>query len=67
MLLQNCHLYPSWLPALGRIVHALDKSVHASFRLWLTSYLTAHFPVPLLRNSVKMTNEALTVRVLLVP
>ncbi len=56
--LQNCHLSVSWLPELEQILTAAAKEdVHEDYRLWLTSLPTPKFPVSILQQSIKVTNE----------
>jgi dynein heavy chain len=60
VLLQNCMLAKSWMPHLETICFGLRKNAeenHEAFRLFLTSSPVTYFPVTILQNGVKMTNE----------
>ncbi|CAH8560243.1 unnamed protein product [Schistosoma turkestanicum] len=60
VFLQNCHLAASWMIRLEELVKQRaenPKSTHVEFRLYLSSMPAKSFPISVLQNSVKVTNE----------
>lgn len=59
VLLQNCHLFRSWMLELERIVNnfADESHINENFRLFLTSMPVKYFPVSILQNGLKLTTE----------
>ncbi|KAL4640265.1 dynein heavy chain 6, axonemal [Arapaima gigas] len=60
IFLQNCHLAVSWMLAMEELIKTFSEpstTIHKNFRLFLSSMPTKVFPVTVLQNSVKVTNE----------
>jgi len=58
VLLQNCHLAPSFMATLEGLVEKLDPSaLNTDFRLWLTACPSPAFPISILQLGIKMTIE----------
>ncbi|KAK3507623.1 hypothetical protein QTP70_031174 [Hemibagrus guttatus] len=60
IFLQNCHLAVSWMLSMEEIIKSFsepDVIIHENFRLFLSSMPTSAFPVTVLQNSIKVTNE----------
>jgi len=58
VLLQNCHLAPSFMATLEGLVEKLDPNeLHEMFRLWLTACPSPQFPISILQMGIKMTIE----------
>ncbi|GLI59150.1 hypothetical protein VaNZ11_000978 [Volvox africanus] len=56
IMLQNCHLLPTWLKTLEKILEKITKP-HHDFRLWLTTEPTDRFPLGVLQRSLKVVTE----------
>lgn len=60
VILQNCHLGKSFMPRLEQLILDLYESQgehNDQYRLTLTSMPCNYFPVSILQNGVKLTNE----------
>jgi len=56
VMLQNCHLLPSWLKTLEKLLEQ-NTSPQEDFRLWCTTDPTEHFPIGILQRSIKVVTE----------
>merc|ERR1719446_1771802 len=56
VMLQNCHLLPSWLKTLEKLLEQ-NTNPQDDFRLWCTTDPTDHFPIGILQRSIKVVTE----------
>ncbi|XP_074661680.1 dynein axonemal heavy chain 6-like [Tubulanus polymorphus] len=60
VFLQNCHLAASWMISMENLIKDQAENptdIHEDYRLFLSSMPAKSFPVTVLQNSVKVTNE----------
>lgn len=57
VVLQNCHLSPSFMPQLDAAINDIQASADSSFRIWLTTMPSNQFPVTIVQNGLKATSE----------
>ncbi|XP_030047949.1 dynein axonemal heavy chain 6 [Microcaecilia unicolor] len=60
VFLQNCHLAVSWMLPMEELIKSFTEPnavINENFRLFLSSMPSKIFPVTVLQNSVKVTNE----------
>ncbi|XP_069092738.1 dynein axonemal heavy chain 6 isoform X2 [Pleurodeles waltl] len=60
VFLQNCHLAVSWMLPMEELIKTFTEpnaTINENFRLFLSSMPSNTFPVTVLQNSVKVTNE----------
>ncbi|KAJ1635860.1 flagellar outer dynein arm heavy chain beta [Pavlovales sp. CCMP2436] len=57
VMLQNIELVARWLPKLEKKLESLIDGAHPEFRVFLSALPQKAVPVPILQNSIKLTNE----------
>jgi dynein heavy chain, axonemal len=58
VMLQNCHLYKSFMGQLEhQVLDISENENNEEFRLFLTSMPCDYFPISVLQNSIKVTSE----------
>ena len=57
VILQNCHLAPSFMPQLDALIEEVKYDANSSFRIWMTTEPSDKFPVTIVQNGTKMTSE----------
>ena len=57
IVLQNCHLAPSYLAIVEKDISNTTQELSPEYRLLLTSIPSKDFPVTILQQGVKVTNE----------
>jgi dynein heavy chain len=57
VILQNCHLAPSFMPTLDGLIEEIVPDPTSAFRVWLTTMPSDQFPVTIVQNAIKVTAE----------